>query len=125
MRKVYGKIKDDALRKRTRKKLSIRARITGSEERPRLCAIKTNKHLSVQVVNDEKSTTLFSLHTYGKNAVPGARKNKEGAKTLGVHVAQELKKRGIASVVFDRNGRTYHGVLAALADAIREQGIQL
>lgn len=124
MRKVFGKIKDDALRKRMRKKLSIRARLSGTEERPRLCAIKSNKHLSVQVVNDDTSITVFSLHTFGKNAVPGSSKSKEGAKVLGQHVAAELKKRGIAQIVFDRNGRSYHGLLSSLADGVREQGIQ-
>lgn len=123
MRKSLKKIRDEALKRRYRNKLSIRAKINGSEERPRICAIKTNKHLTVQVIDDVKSQTLFSMNTFGKNAIPGASKSVEGAKILGVKVADEFKKRGIKLAVFDRNGRPYKGILASLANSIRENGI--
>ena len=125
MRKPLKKFKSESMARRIRRKLSARKIVIGSNERPRLCAIKSNKHLTVQIIDDAVGTTLFSLHTYGKNAVPNARKSVEGAKVFGTRLAEELKTRGITAVVFDRNGYPYKGVLASLANAVRESGIQL
>lgn len=124
MRKPLKKFKNESIAKKVRRKLSSRKTVIGSTERPRLCAIKTNKHLTVQVIDDTAGKTLFSLHTFGKNAVPNARKSVEGAKVFGVRVAEELKSRGIATIVFDRNGEQYKGILASLANSVREHGIQ-
>lgn len=124
MRKPLKKFKSESLQRKIRRKLSTRKSVIGSAERPRLCAVKSNKHLSIQVIDDSSSKTLFSLHTYGKNAVPNAKKTVEGAKVFGTKVAEELKGRGIGTIVFDRNGLPYRGVLASLAGAIRENGIQ-
>ena len=125
MRRNFGKIKDEALKKRMRRKLSIRKRVEGTEVRPRICAVKTNKHLSVQIIDDNAGKTLFSCQTFGKSAVEGASKTVEGAKLLGVNVATEMKKRGLTAAVFDRNGRSYMGIIAALATSIRENGIKV
>lgn len=124
MRKPNGKIKDPANRAKLRRKLSIRKKVNGSAERPRVCVTKTNKNLFVQVVNDEADKTLFSVQTFGKNAVK-AGPTKDGAKVVGAKVAELLKGQNISTAVFDRSGGRYHGVIASLADSIRENGVQV
>ena len=125
MRKPKGKFKSESLRKRMRIKLTTRKKVIGSSERPRLCAMKTNKHLGAQLIDDSTNKTLFAVQTYGKNAGLGVKKGKEGAKVIGEKIAEKLKEQGISSVVFDRNGKRYTGLIAIMADAIREAGIKL
>jgi large subunit ribosomal protein L18 len=98
--------------------------VDGSSERPRLSVTKTNKHLRVQAINDVDNTTLFSVQTYGKTKV-GDQCNAESAKKVGAAVAGELKKANIAKAVFDRSGKQFTGVIKVLADAVRENGIQM
>lgn len=124
MRKPNGKLKSESGRKRLRRKLSIRKTIIGDAERPRVCVTKSSKNLFVQVINDEENKTLFSVQTFGKNAVEG-KANKDGAKAVGAKVAEDLKGKNISKAVFDRSGYKYHGVIASLADSIRENGIQV
>lgn len=125
MRKPIGKIKNASLARRVRRKLSIRSKLAGVTSRPRICVSKTNKHLRVQVIDDSVSKTLFSVQTYGKSAVAPATNNKEGGKAIGNKLAEELKSKNITNVVFDRSGYTYTGVIAAIADSMRENGIKL
>lgn|SRR5690606_17260507 len=124
MRKSYKKIKNASKAKILRRKLSIRTKISGTTEKPRICATKSNKNLFIQVVDDVTSKTLFSVQTFGKNAIT-AGANVEGAKVVGKKVSELLKEKNISTAVFDRNGRKYTGVVAALADSIRENGIQI
>lgn len=124
MRKVLGKIKNPSKEKEFRRKLSIRKKVIGTTERPRICATKTNKHLFVQVVDDATNKTLFSVQTFGKNAV-GKGANAEGAKAVGIQVAKLMSDKNIKNAVFDRNGKKYTGVILTLADAIREGGVQI
>jgi large subunit ribosomal protein L18 len=125
MRKAKGKVKSEGLAKRQRRKLKIRKTIIGSSERPRVCAVKSNKHISVQVINDSESKTLASVNTFGKNAIPEAKGNVEGAKKVGAALAGKLKEQNITQVVFDRSGFKYTGVIAAVAESLRENGIQV
>lgn len=124
MRKNLGKIKNASKAKEYRRKLSIRQKVSGSAERPRICATKSNKHLFVQVVDDATGKTLFSVQTFGKSAT-GSRANAESAKLVGAAVAKKLSEKNISKAVFDRNGKKYTGVVAGLAVAIRENGIQI
>lgn len=124
MRKYQGKIKNETKRKEYKRKLSIRKKIVGTSERPRINAFKSNKHLFVQVINDAEDKTLFSVQTYGKDKVADSN-NKEAAKKVGEKVAEKLKGAKIETAVFDRNGKIYTGVIAALADSIRENGIKI
>ena len=124
MRKPNGKLKSDSARKRLRRKLSLRKTLIGDAERPRVCITKSSKNIFVQVIDDQASKTLFSVQTFGKNGVE-AKANKDGAKLVGAKVAEGLKGKNISKVVFDRAGYKYHGVVAALADSIRENGIQV
>ena len=124
MRKVLGKIKNPTKAKEYRRRLSIRKKVEGTADRPRVCVTKTNKHLRVQAVNDVTSKTLFSVQTFGKTKVAEAG-NAEGAKKVGAAVAAQLKKANVSVAVFDRSGKQYTGVIKVLAEAIRENGIQL
>lgn len=125
MRKKIGKLADVGAERRLRRRLAIRKKVNGTAERPRIVAQRSNKHLTVQVIDDTAGKTLFSVQTYGKNAVAGAKPNKEGAKAVGVKVAEQLKGANISTAVFDRAGYKYHGVIAELVGAVRENGIQV
>jgi len=124
MRKNASKIKNETKAKEYRRKLSIRKKVAGTSDSPRLCVTKSNKHLRVQVIDDVKSVTLFSVQTFGKTSV-GKSSNAEGAKKVGAQVASTLKQKNLSRAVFDRSGKQYTGVIKTLADSIREQGIQI
>lgn len=124
MRKNIAKIKNETKAKEYRRKLSIRKKVIGSAEKPRLAVTKSNKHLRVQIIDDVSSATLFSVQTYGKTKVANSC-NAEGAKKVGAEVAATLKKNNLSKAVFDRSGKQYTGVIKALADSIRENGIQI
>jgi large subunit ribosomal protein L18 len=124
MRKNIKKIKNLSKAKEYRRKLSARKKIEGTADVPRICVIKTNKHLQVQIIDDLAQKTLFAVQTFGKNAtVKDA--NVDGAKVLGAKVADALKAKKITAGVFDRNGKLYTGAIAALADSLRENGIKI
>jgi len=124
MRKPIGKQKTPVRANTLRRKLTIRKKLSGSDERPRVCVSKSNNNLFIQAIDDTNNVTLFSVQTFGKNAVfKGV--NLKNAKEVGEKVATELQTRKISSAVFDRNGRKYTGILAAVAEGIRSKGIQL
>lgn len=124
MRKSLKKIKNPSKAKEQRRKLSTRKKIIGNAERPRICATKTNSNLFVQVIDDAANKTLFSVQTFGKNAV-GKTANVESAKHVGATVATKLQEHKIKTAVFDRNGKQYTGVVESIASSIREAGIQI
>lgn len=124
MRKTNGKVANLKVERRQRRKLSIRAKISGTDLRPRVCVSKGNKNLYVQVINDVEGKTLFSAKTFGKDKV-GAGSNVEAGKLIGKELASKLQEAKISTVVFDRSGYKYCGVVAAVADSIRENGISL
>jgi large subunit ribosomal protein L18 len=124
MRKNAAKIKNETKAKEYRRKLSIRKKVIGSSAAPRLCVTKSNKHLRVQAIDDLNSKTIFSVQTFGKGKV-AEHANAEGAKKVGAAVATTLKKSNVSKAVFDRSGKQYTGVIKALADSIRENGIQI
>lgn len=97
--------------------MRIRAKVSGTEVRPRMAVFRSHKALYVQLIDDESATTIFSMKTQGTTVA--------NAKALGAEVAQAAKKKGINSVVFDRGGFQYHGVIKALADAAREGGLTI
>ena len=125
MRKPIGKVKNVKVARKLRRKLTIRKKIIGTAERPRVCVTKSNKNLRVQVVNDQENKVLFSVQTFGKGAVANVKANKDGAKLVGAEVAKQMKEHKIEVGVFDRNGNVYATTIATLADSIRENGIKL
>jgi large subunit ribosomal protein L18 len=125
MRKQYGKVGNKKEQQRVKRRLTIRAKISGTTERPRICATKSNKHISVQVIDDTKSVSLFTVSTFGKSAATAEGCTIEGAKVVGTKVAAAMKAKNINTAVFDRAGYKYTGVIAALVQSIRESGIQV
>jgi large subunit ribosomal protein L18 len=109
------------LKLRTKRKLRVRADISGTSERPRISIFKSNRYLYVQAIDDVTSTTL----AYADGAKLGFKSNKAGATELAKVFASSLQEKNLTTVVFDRNGYLYHGVVAAFADALRENGIKL
>ena len=123
MRKSRKKISVPSEKKLYRRKLTIRKKISGTTERPRMCVVKSNKHLAIQLIDDVKGATVVSAATFGKAKV-GDGCNVDSAQLLAKSVAENLKNKGIKEIVFDRNGRSYAGIIKKLADAVRENGIK-
>lgn len=106
---------------RIKRKKRVRAKISGTPECPRISVFKSNRALYVQAIEDVNNVTLAAAD--GNKM--GLKANKEGAVALAKEFAENLKAKGITKAVFDRNGYLYHGVVAAFADAVRENGVQL
>ncbi len=106
-------------RRREKAKLKIRARISGTQLRPRVTVFKSNKYFYAQAIDDVKGVTI----AYADGSKLGVKPSREGVKVVAQTLADALKAAKIESVVFDRNGYLYHGVIAAFADALRENGI--
>ena len=94
----------------------IRKQIVGTKDIPRLSIYRSNKNITVQLIDDVAGTTLASASVKGKTI--------EDAKKVGVEIAKAAKKIKVTKVVFDRSGYLYHGRVAALADAARENGLE-
>jgi large subunit ribosomal protein L18 len=109
-------------RKRLRRKVHIRKRIAGTAERPRMTVTKSNRRLSIQIIDDNKGHTLASASTLEKD-LRGIKATVAGAGQLGEIMGKRLLEKNIKSVVFDRNGYLYHGIVKALADGTRKAGI--
>lgn len=123
MRKINKKYKSLSLKRRVRRKLSARKKISGSSDVPRLCVVKSNKHILFQAIDDATGRTIFTLSTFNKINNQEIKKNINGGKLIGSFVAEELKKIGVKRVVFDRNGRAFKGILSAVTEGIRSSGI--
>ena len=103
------------------RKSRVRAKISGTAERPRLSVSISNKHVSAQIIDDVKQKTLVSSTTVGTKQTGTIT---EQATFIGEDIAKKAKKAKINAVVFDRNGRLYAGRLSALADAARKEGLE-
>ena len=113
----------DKDRKRFKRKVHIRKRIAGTGDRPRMTVFKSNRSLSVQIVDDSKGHTLASASTLEKD-LKAIKVTVAGAGQLGEIMGKRLMEKNIKTVVFDRNGYLYHGVVKALADGARKAGVQ-
>ena len=107
---------------RERRKRSIRIKIEGSSQRPRLTVYKSLKYVSAQIIDDSKGVTLVSASSQEKDLKSG--KNVDIAKEIGKVLATRAKEKNISEVVFDRNGYIYHGKIKSLADGAREAGLK-
>ena len=112
--------------KRLRRKASIRKKVSGTTERPRLSVFRSSKHIYAQVIDDVQRKTIATASTLDEKLIPelAGLKKSEKAKKVGQAIAAKLKEKGIEKVVFDRNGYIYHGRVLALADAAREAGLK-
>ena len=101
----------------------VRAKISGTAERPRLAVYRSNANIVAQIIDDTTGTTLVSASTLEK-AFEGNGGNKVAARAVGKLVAERCKAKGIDQVVFDRGGYLYHGRVAELAEGAREGGLE-
>ena len=108
-------------KRRQRRRFKIRKTVQGTAERPRLVVYRSNKSIYAQIIDDALGFTL--AHASSKGVGEKAAKSELSKKT-GMLLAEEAKKKGIVSVVFDRNGYLYHGRVIALADGAREGGLK-
>ena len=111
--------KNDARQARHAK---IRNKISGTVEMPRLNVFRSNAHIFAQIIDDTTGKTLVSSSSVELKLTNGG--NLEGATLVGKDIATKAKKAKITKVTFDRGGYLYHGRVAALADAARENGLE-
>ena len=108
-----------------KRKWRIRKKVNGTAVRPRLSVKFTSKHIYAQLINDDAGTTIAFLSSLDESLrKQNIKSNLVGAKGLAVAFAEKAKAAGITSLVFDRNGRLYHGKVKVFADSLREAGLQ-
>ena len=110
---------------RLKRKKRIRRKLEGTQARPRLTVFRSDKHIYAQIINDETGATLVSASTLSPEyrEMEAIKGKVNAAKRVGELVASKALEKGIAKVVFDRNGFIYHGRIQALADAARQKGL--
>ncbi len=113
-------------RRKRRLRKSIRKKIIGSKEKPRMIVFRSNKYLYVQVYDDINRKVIASASTLEKEIKEELKstKNKDAAKVIGKIISDRLKKKKINSVIFDRNVYAYAGRVKMIADSARENGIK-
>ncbi|MDZ4824281.1 MAG: 50S ribosomal protein L18 [Flavobacteriales bacterium] len=111
----------EARRAKIRKK--IRARVNGTENKPRLSVFRSNKQIYAQVIDDVKGVTLASASSLKMSEAAGTNKI-EQAKLVGKSLAERAKAAGVEGVVFDRGGYLFHGRVKSLAESAREAGLK-
>ena len=122
----HVKLVNPKVRKRIRRKAAIRARITGTAERPRLSVFRSTRHVYAQAIDDTTGRVIAcasELETALKSSIDGKAK-KDRAREIGKAIGQKLLALKIEAVVFDRNGFIYHGRVKELADGAREAGLK-
>ena len=115
----------DRAAERVKRHKRLRKKVSGTDARPRLCIAKTLRHLYAQMIDDEARVTLVQASTLEptlRDEFRGA--NIAAAEKLGAVLAERAKDKDVSSVVFDRGGHAYHGVVKAFAEACRKGGLQ-
>ena len=112
--------------RRRRRALRVRKDVKGTAEKPRLSVFKSNRHIFAQLIDDEQGLTIASAGTITKEFRDKklGKKGKAAAREVGMKLAQEAKLKNVSRVVFDRGFNKYQGLLAELANAARETGLQ-
>ena len=105
---------------RARRHSRVRAKITGTKNRPRVAVFKSNQYIYVQVIDDESGKTLLSI--YDIKTKKGRKSDK--ASEIGKSLASKMKEKGLAEAVFDRGGFKFHGRIKALAEGLRKGGVK-
>lgn len=116
-----SKIKKKLATKERRKK-RVRAKVKGTNERPRLSVFRSNRGFYLQIIDDSSGTTLVSAHS--KELKGKSNNNIEQAIKLGQLLAKKAKEKKIEKLVFDKSAYRYHGRVKAIADAVRELGLE-
>ena len=116
----------DSNAQRLKRHKRVRAKISGTVERPRLCVFRSNKNISAQIIDDVNGITLAAASSLDKElkAELANGGNKEAAKKVGEVLAKRALEKGIEEVCFDRGGFLYHGRVAELAEGAREGGLK-
>ncbi|HOJ62868.1 MAG TPA: 50S ribosomal protein L18 [Spirochaetota bacterium] len=109
--------------RRIRRKLSIRKKIKGTADKPRLSVYRSNRYIYVQAIDDEKGVTLASASSLSLDK--NLKLNKETAKKIGEAIADKLLSLNIKNAVFDRNGFLYTGKIQSLVEAARKKGLKI
>ena len=115
--------KPDSNKARLKRHMRVRAKISGTPERPRLSVFRSAKHIYAQIIDDVNGVTLASASSMEKG-FEGFGGNIEAAHKVGKTVAERAKAKGIDTVVFDRGGYLYHGRVKSLAEGAREGGLE-
>ena len=115
--------KESRQKVRVKKHKRLRNRFNGTAERPRLAVFRSNNHMYAQIIDDTVGNTLVAASTLDKD-VKTKHANKEAAKEVGTLIAKKAIEKNIKTVVFDRGGYIYHGVVKELAEAAREAGLK-
>ncbi len=118
--------KDVARAGRLKRHARVRAKISGTAERPRLCVYRSLQHIYAQVIDDTKGCTLVSASTVDPEIAKDmdGKKKLDQAEMVGLLIAKRALEAGITQVVFDRGGYKYHGRVMTLADGARKGGIK-
>ena len=115
--------KTDRKFERRRRHIRVRRKISGTTECPRLCIYRSNSNIYAQIIDDIKASTLVQASTLDKE-VKTKRSNKEAAKEVGTLIAKRAIEKNIKTVVYDRGGYIYHGIVKELAEAARAAGLE-
>ena len=115
--------KTDRKFERQRRHKRVRRKISGTTEIPRLAVCKTNKNIIAQIIDDTKGETLVYVSTMDKD-IKTKKANQEAAAEVGKAIAKKAADKKIETVVFDRGGFLYHGVVKELAEAARKAGLK-
>ena len=107
---------------RVKRHKRVRAKVSGTASRPRLCVYRSENNIQAQIIDDVAGVTLCTASTYESGFEGGG--NKEAAKKVGALIAERALSKGISEVVFDRGGYIYHGRVAELAAGAREGGLE-
>ena len=113
----------DSNKQRLKRHKRVRAKISGTAEKPRLAVYRSNANISAQIIDDVKGVTLVSASTLEKT-FEGLGSNKAAAREIGKIIAERAAAKGITEIVFDRGGYIYHGRVSELADGAREGGLK-
>ncbi|MBM7700964.1 50S ribosomal protein L18 [Kurthia huakuii] len=115
--------KQDKNQVRKKRHARVRAKVSGTTQRPRLNVYRSNKHIYAQLIDDIQGVTIVSASTM-ENGFEGVTGNTEAAAKVGEAIAKKAADKNIKAVVFDRGGYLYHGRVQALAEAARENGLE-
>jgi len=114
---------DDKRRRRGKRKIRIRKKISGSKKIPRLTVFRSNRYTYVQAIDDLSGNTLASVSNREKDLLK-LKNRVADAQKLGQEMGERLKAKKIKCVVFDRNGYSYHGIIKSLAEGVRKAGVE-
>lgn len=122
----HVKVANEKTRKRLRRKVHIRLRVSGTAERPRLSVFRSARYAYAQAIDDTTGRVLAAASELeeGLKASLAGKPKKERARAVGKAIGDKLKAAGVQSVVFDRNGFIFHGRVKEIADGARDAGLQ-